>query len=91
MRVATFALLALAQSAAYKPVIMMHGIDDDAAAFDDMKAWIEEAHPGTPTYALDVYEGEPASWVSLNVQVNGVSEAIRKVIAASDPSSFEEG
>mmetsp|Transcript_4902 Transcript_4902/g.8072 ORF Transcript_4902/g.8072 Transcript_4902/m.8072 type:complete len:302 (+) Transcript_4902:80-985(+) len=93
MRSSAFAALALALcqcASSYKPVIMLHGIDDNAAAFDDMKQWIEGTHPGTPTYALDVFEGEPASWISLSVQVDGVSDAIRKVVA-SDPSSFADG
>ena len=71
-------------------MVMMHDIDDNAAAFDDMRSWIEEHHPGTSTFALAYAEGEPGSWANLNLQVQGVSKAIREIVYA-DPTIFRTG
>lgn len=42
-------------SAGYKPVIVMHGINDDAKGMTTMVEFIQDAHPGTEVYNVDAF------------------------------------
>ena len=47
---------------AYKPIIMMHGfaISEHAGTahdWDNIRSWISELHPGTKTFALELFQG----------------------------------
>lgn len=48
----------------YKPVLFLHGIDDDAKAGNSMKGWLDELHPGTSFLGLPLYEGPDVLFVS---------------------------
>ena len=76
---------------AYKPVIMMHGVGSDAGEMSTIAALLNETHPGTIVTSLPLYEGKPASWDhDLNIQVKGVMNAIRKLVA-DDPIAYANG
>ena len=84
-------LQAIVAAAAYKPVIMMHGVGSDAGEMAKIARLLNETHPGTVTTSLALYENSPAAWDhDLETQVAGVSAAIRKLVAA-DPALYADG
>mmetsp|Transcript_26721 Transcript_26721/g.64768 ORF Transcript_26721/g.64768 Transcript_26721/m.64768 type:complete len:85 (+) Transcript_26721:207-461(+) len=57
-------------------------------SFSKMAEWIEEAHPGTKTHAIPMYEGVPMSWIPLATQVEEIIKHIRGVVS-EDETSYE--
>jgi len=73
------------------PIFMMHGINDNAKSeFTNMASWIQEAHPGTATYPIAMYENSPDSWAPLQVQLEQIARYIRKEVS-SKPDTFSKG
>lgn len=84
-------LALLAAVHAYKPVIMMHGVGSDANEMAMIARLLNESHPGTVATSLPLYENSPAAWDhDLDTQVAGVTDAIRKLVAA-DPALYADG
>jgi len=75
----------------YRPIFMMHGLgvsaDWDCGA---MAGWVKQAHPGTATYPIALYEDWPASATALDIQIQKVAEYIRKEVNAT-PALFVDG
>ncbi|KAL4218708.1 holo-[acyl-carrier-protein] synthase [Mactra antiquata] len=68
----TFSLsFMLASSVTYKPVIFMHGIFSDGKSGEKLLGWIKEAHPGTETLSIAMYE-HLDSLKNMNEQVHDV-------------------
>lgn len=75
----------------YLPVLMMHGIESNPKALNNLERVIREAHPGTKTIKLATpFDGVPGSWVTLNLQVKMIADAIRNY-TRQDPKAFENG
>jgi len=53
----------------YKPVIIVHGVLSEASALEDMKALIEEVHPGTNITLVHLYPGMK-SFIPLQYQLS---------------------
>ncbi|GMH63888.1 hypothetical protein TrST_g9273 [Triparma strigata] len=77
-------------ASAYKPVLVLHGIDGDANQYTNFVADLIEEHPGTNAQALKVFEGTPTSWVQLNYQVEHIASSINDIVSAS-PDEFKDG
>lgn len=78
------------QAAVYRPVFMMHGINDNAKSeFTPIVQWLQELHPGTATYPLAMFENL-VSLEALEHQLEGIALHIRKVVAAN-PAQFTNG
>ena len=76
---------------AFKPVIMMHGVGSGAGEMATIARLLNETHPGTIATSLALYENSPAAWDhDLKTQVAGVTDAIRKLVAA-DPALYADG
>jgi len=70
---------------------MMHGINDNAKSeWSSVVQWVEDAHPGTPTYPIAMFENSPASWTNLPLQIKDIAKYIRKEISAN-PALFANG
>lgn len=46
----------------YRPIVMMHGFAlsnkvGNHHDWDNIREWVAKAHPGTPTFAIDLFEG----------------------------------
>jgi len=75
----------------YKPVIMMHGVGSGAGEMQLIADLLNVTHPGTIATSLPLYEGKPGSWdVNLNTQVDGITTAIRNLVAAN-PAAYKDG
>lgn len=72
-----------AVSTAFKPVVMLHGLDDNFGEFNDMITWINETHPGTHTWSIDMYN-DAFSWIPLWTQAEKIADKISKTTQA-DP------
>lgn len=70
------------------PVLMMHGYGGAATDFNDMIQFIEEAHPGTVTVSMPLYEGR-ASDVALDRQVQGVIDWLDETVTSN--ATFAHG
>lgn len=66
--------------AGYKPVIVMHGINDDAKGMTTMVEFIQDAHPGTEVYNVDAFNNLD-SFVNMWEQVDGVQKLIDPFIS----------
>lgn len=44
------------KTSSYKPVVFMHGLLSDRNETNDLARWIHEAHPGTDTFAIPMFE-----------------------------------
>nr|XP_039251353.1 lysosomal thioesterase PPT2-A-like [Styela clava]XP_039251354.1 lysosomal thioesterase PPT2-A-like [Styela clava] len=49
-------LQALNESYSYKPVIIIHGILEGASGLEELKSYIDKAHPGTEVHAIDMFD-----------------------------------
>jgi hypothetical protein len=68
----------------YKPVIMMHGVGSGAGEMSLIEKILNERDNTTLVTSLKLYEGQPDSWDhSLQEQVDGVIDAVKKLIAES--------
>ena len=76
-------------SAAYKPVIMLHGFTGTYKDYDTFIKYIQKYHPGQETHSLKVDDG-PLSLRNLRRQVNDVTKAIKKLVN-NNPSNFSNG
>ena len=47
--------------AAYRPVIMMHGIFGGYKHMEELAGFVREAHPGTEVYNVDAYSDRVCS------------------------------
>ena len=84
-------LLLAAPALAFKPVILMHGVGSGAGEMATIKSMLETEHKGTVVSNLALYEGSPGSWDHpLKTQVAGVTDAIRKIVAAN-ASLYKDG
>uniref|UniRef100_A0AAY4E7G6 palmitoyl-CoA hydrolase n=1 Tax=Denticeps clupeoides TaxID=299321 RepID=A0AAY4E7G6_9TELE len=68
--------------AAYKHVLLLHGLRDGPQQFDDLITYISETHPGTNVTALDLYDGEK-SLEPLWEQVEGYRKAIYPIMESA--------
>lgn len=69
----------LAVSSGYKPVIIIHGILDQASDLNDLAGFIKAAHPGTNISLINIFE-EKESFVPLWVQVSGYQDKVRPIM-----------
>ena len=72
----------------YLPILIMHGIQSDAAFFEKMIADFDER--GQFAYAFPIYEGTPDSWMPLNSQVDELAHTIRGIVKG-DPYKYRNG
>jgi len=77
----------LCGATAYKPVFFMHGITGSYHDFDVMVQWLQAVHPGTPTFALNIFNNDD-SFGPLYEQIAGVFELINQTLIANGFSSF---
>jgi len=61
----------------YKPVIAMHGIIAAASEYDTLLSWLEKVHPGTETFAVDLYD-HMSSVVNMMEQVDVIKDVMSK-------------
>eukprot|EP01137_Pigoraptor_chileana_P029523 Opistho-2@14862 len=73
----------------YKPVLLMHGIDDNCGSLETLAGYIREAHPGTLAIPLPLFQDRPDSWLALWFQAEVVSAYISTLTANN--ASFAEG
>ncbi|XP_066215893.1 lysosomal thioesterase PPT2 isoform X1 [Saccopteryx leptura] len=66
--------------AAYKPVIVVHGLFDSSYSFRHLLEYINETHPGTAVTVLDLFDGRE-SLRPLWEQVEGFREAVAPIMA----------
>ncbi|KAJ1068693.1 hypothetical protein K5549_011646 [Capra hircus] len=66
--------------AAYKPVIVVHGLFDSSYSFRHLLEYINETHPGTAVTVLDLFDGRE-SLRPLWEQVQGFREAVAPIMA----------
>lgn len=71
------------QVISYKPVVIIHGILDTAASLDDLKSFIEKAHPGTNVTVIKLYEEVESISTPMWDQIQGVSEVLENIMAQS--------
>ena len=84
-------LLLLTSADAYLPIIMMHGVGSDAGEMNEIAKIIAKNHPNTTVTSLPLFENSPSAWDHpLQTQVDGVIDAIRKLVA-DDPEGYENG
>ena len=67
-------------AAAYRPVILMHGVDNDAGEMRTIQDLLQDDHKGTVTTSLAVFEHR-ASLTPLDKQVRGVMDAVRNLVS----------
>lgn len=67
----------LHETAAYKPVIFMHGILSNAPEADQLFSWIKQDHPGTKTVSIDMYN-DLDSLTNMMTQVEQVGTTMMK-------------
>ena len=67
----------------YKPVVIIHGILDTAASLDDLKSFIEKAHPGTNVTVIKLYEEAESILTPMWDQIKGVSGVLENIMAQS--------
>eukprot|EP01116_Phalansterium_solitarium_P013562 TRINITY_DN30953_c0_g1_i1.p2 TRINITY_DN30953_c0_g1~~TRINITY_DN30953_c0_g1_i1.p2 ORF type:complete len:289 (-),score=48.93 TRINITY_DN30953_c0_g1_i1:60-926(-) len=82
-----FLILLFCCAHAYKPVFFMHGIGSSQNDWDKMVQWVQQSHPGTPTFALDAYNHQ-ASFDPLYTQIAGVRAMIGTTLQANNFTSF---
>ena len=79
-------ILLICHAHAYKPVVIIHGIDADNKTVDKMVNWIRQAHPGqqvvAPNINIDLY-----SWKNLWKQVDDFWNVIVN-ISNSSPNGY---
>ena len=88
-RFACLAAVATA-AAAYKPVIMMHGVGSDRHEMDTLVRLIEARGGGAVATTLPLYENDASFLTPLPKQVDGVAAAIRALVAAN-ASRYADG
>ena len=69
-------------ASAYKPVVLVHGIMDNAESMEGMKQFIVEAHPGTNVTLVNLFS-DLLSLTDMWDQVAGFGDTIRDVMANS--------
>lgn len=85
-----FALMhATLVSSKYLPIFMMHGLNDDAKAFDKIKGWLRERDGGVVMHSLHIAQGSH-SYKNLDHQGNLIHDAIKKEVAQS-PEIYKHG
>ena len=57
-----------AQSHAYRPVALIHGVSSDYEQFPELRGWIEQDFPGIETISLDAFNG-----------INSYPSAVRQI------------
>jgi len=65
----------------------MHGIGGSERDFDGMLQWVQQSHPGTPTFALKAFDNADSDQ-PLYTQIAGVSAMINDTLQANGFSSF---
>ena len=75
----TALVLFVAEIRCYKPIIIVHGILDQASDMKDLAAFITEAHPGTNVSLIDLFEGVD-SLKPLWTQVSDMTERMRPIM-----------
>lgn len=63
----------------YRPVVIVHGVFDNAAGMQDLQQMIEKAHPGTNVTALNLYPDDK-SLHPLWPQVKDFGDAIQEIM-----------
>ncbi|XP_029441763.1 lysosomal thioesterase PPT2 isoform X2 [Rhinatrema bivittatum] len=72
-------LLAPQLMAAYKPIIIVHGLFDSPADFRDLLGFINQTHPGTNVTVIDLFDHQK-SLKPLWEQVRGFGEAVYPIM-----------
>ena len=67
----------------YKPVVMIHGILDNASSLNDLKSMIEKAHPGTNVTLLNLFPEVESIITPMWKQIDEVSEVLKEIMAQS--------
>nr|XP_022909580.1 lysosomal thioesterase PPT2 homolog [Onthophagus taurus] len=80
-----FIIVALVDSASYKPVFIIHGIMTGGDSMEGLKSRIEEKHPSTIVYATHRFEG----WSSLENMWHQVEELGNDLLNMS--SQYSDG
>ena len=59
------------------PVVLMHGVNSDAASMENMKKWIETSYPGTYVKNVEIGDGKLSSvFMDMNDQVANFCEQL---------------
>lgn len=67
----------------YKPVVIIHGILDDAVNMDDAKVIIENAHPGTNVTIVKLFAKLESIYTPMWKQMSGVADVLENVMRSS--------
>ena len=67
----------------YKPVVIIHGILDKASSLNDLKSFIEKAHPGTNVTVIKLYPDVESILTPMWDQIQGVSKVLKSIMAQS--------
>ena len=73
-----------------KPVILYHGLIGDAEDMQGIADLVMETFPGTVATSLPLFEGPARSMTPLPMQIAGVKDAIRALVAANQ-SLYADG
>ena len=68
---------------AYKPVVILHGIFDNAASMGDLKSMIVTAHPGTNVTVINLFNDIKSITTPMSEQTKVVAEAVKKIMDSS--------
>lgn len=80
-------VLGLGLAEGFLPVIMLHGFTGSYHDFDPMLQFIRKTHPGTPTYDLNLFNGDD-SFTPLWKQVDGVYNSISSILSDHEYESY---
>eukprot|EP01012_Entosiphon_sulcatum_P015619 TRINITY_DN20579_c0_g1_i1.p1 TRINITY_DN20579_c0_g1~~TRINITY_DN20579_c0_g1_i1.p1 ORF type:complete len:300 (-),score=45.20 TRINITY_DN20579_c0_g1_i1:104-982(-) len=89
MQVVLYLCLLVLWCGAYKPVFMMHGINDSENEWSSFAAYVQTAHPGTQTIAIPLFDHD-SSFLPLWEQAHGISKYIRQRVEAN-ATTFANG
>ena len=67
----------------YKPVVIIHGILDNASSMNDLKVMVEKAHPGTNVTVVRLFAELDSILTPMWKQMSGVAEVVKKVMQSS--------
>jgi palmitoyl-protein thioesterase len=70
----------------YKPVIMLHGINDNEGEFTLMQEIIQQYHPGTKTYPIPRFDNWKSE-ISLDIQIKFLTEYVENMTTSDNAFS----
>eukprot|EP00051_Salpingoeca_urceolata_P003371 m.57294 g.57294 ORF g.57294 m.57294 type:complete len:316 (-) comp12721_c0_seq2:124-1071(-) len=73
----------------YKPLFLLHGLNDNEGEWKDYARWVQARHPGTQMHPIPLFDDDK-SLVAAWVQAKTIGEYIRNVTKLH-PSNFTQG